>query len=144
MTTMNPRANELVEHVNRVIKSALWRFAAECLEGKWWEVLGDVARSLRVLPTRALGYAPYVHVFKAPAPLAIHNEVIQTTEPVSLEMAEEDLGATIGYWDEFFTALRQRQLAYDRKMAQEYLKRSDLARYDVRFIFKAGNLVLLR
>ena len=97
----------------RVIKSALQRFAAKCPEGKWWEVLGDITRNLRVLPTRALGYAPYVHVFKAPAPLAIHNKVIQTVEPVSLEMAEEDLGATIGYCDKFFTALRQIQLAYD-------------------------------
>ena len=77
-------------------------------------------------------------------PLVIHNEVIQTLEPVSLEMAEEDLGATIGYWDKFFTVLRQRQLTYDRKMVQEYLKCLDLARYDVHFIFKAGNLVLLR
>ena len=107
-------------------------------------MLGDVARSLRVLPTRALGYAPYVHVFKAPAPLAIHNKIIQTVEPVSLETAKEDLGATIGYWDEFFTALRQRQLAYDQKMAQEYLKHLDLARYDIHFILKASNLVLLR
>ena len=74
----------------------------------------------------------------------IHNEVIQSMEPVSLETAKEDLGATIGYWDEFFTALRQRQLAYDRNMAQEYLKRSDLARYDVCFIFEVGDLVLLR
>ena len=104
--TLNPRANGLVERVNRVIKSALCRFAAQCPEGKWWEVLGDVARSLRVLTTRALGYAPYVHVFKAPAQLAIHNKVIQTVKPVSLEMAKEDLGAMIGYWDEFFTAIR--------------------------------------
>ena len=29
-------------------------------------------------------------------------------------------------------------------MAQDYLKRPDLARYDVRFIFKSGDLVLLR
>ena len=113
MATMNPHANGLVEHVNRVIKSGLRRFVAKCPEGKWWEVLGDVARSLRILPTRALGYAPYIHVFKAPALLAINNEVIQTVEPVSLETAKEDLGATIDYWDEFFTALRQRQLAYD-------------------------------
>ena len=63
--TMNPRANGLVEHMNRIIKSALWRFAAKCLEGKWWQVLEDIARNLRVLPMRALGYAPYVHVFKA-------------------------------------------------------------------------------
>ena len=108
MATMNPRANVLVERVNRVIKSTLQRFAAKCPEGKWWEVLEEIARSLRVLTMRALGYAPYIHVFKAPAPLVIHNEVIQTVEPVLLEMAEEDLGATIGYWDEYFTVLRQR------------------------------------
>ena len=59
-------------------------------------------------------------------------------------MAEEDLGATIGFWDEFFMALRQRQMTYNHKMVQEYLKCLDLARYDVRFIFKAGNLILLR
>ena len=70
-STMNPRANGLVERVNRIIKSALRRFASECPNGKWWEVLGDIARSLRVLPTRALGYAPYVHVFKTATPLAI-------------------------------------------------------------------------
>lgn len=104
--TMNPRANGLVERVNRVIKEALRRFAEECPGGKWWEVLGDVARSLRVLPTRALGFAPYVLVFKAPVPLAIANDVVQTIEPASLETAEEDMGRTIAYWDEFFTALR--------------------------------------
>ena len=100
IATMNPHANGLVECVNRVIKSALQRLAAKCPEGKWCEVLGDIARSLRVLPMRALGYATYVHVFKAPAPLAIHNKIIQTVEPVLLETAEEDLGVTIGYKDE--------------------------------------------
>ena len=34
--TMIPHTNGLVEHANRVIKSALWRFAAKCPEGKWW------------------------------------------------------------------------------------------------------------
>ena len=29
-------------------------------------------------------------------------------------------------------------------MASEYLKRADLARYDVRFVFQTGDLVLLR
>ena len=70
---MNPRANGLVERVNRVIKSALRRFAAEHPEGKWWEVLGYIARSLRVLPMKDFGYAPYVHVFKAPALLTIQG-----------------------------------------------------------------------
>ena len=57
---------------------------------------------------------------------------------------EEDLAKTIGYWDSFFDELRQQHTKYDRKMATEYLKRHDLARYDVRFLFKAGDLVLLR
>ena len=82
------------------------RFATKCPEDKWWEVLGNIERSLRVPPMRTLSYAPYIHVFKAPAPLVIHNKVIQTMEPVLLETVEEDLGATIGYWDEFFTTLR--------------------------------------
>ena len=96
-STMNPRANGMVERINRIIKAALRRFAAECPGGRWWEVLGDIARSLCVLPTRALGYAPYVLVFKAPAPLAIHNEILQSVEPTSLDTAEEDLQRTIGY-----------------------------------------------
>ena len=40
MAAVNTCANGLVEHVNRVIKSALWRFAAKCPEGRWWEVRG--------------------------------------------------------------------------------------------------------
>ena len=71
MPTMRPHANGLVKQVNCIIKSALRRFASKCLEGKWRKVLGDIAHSLRVLATRAIGYAPYVHVFKMAMPLAI-------------------------------------------------------------------------
>ena len=100
--TMNPRSNGLVERANRIIKSALRRFAGACPHGHWWEVLGDIARSFRILPTRALGYAPYVLIFKAPAPLAIHHEILQTIEGVSWDSMEEDLAETISYWEQVF------------------------------------------
>ena len=49
--TMNPRSNGLVERANRIIKSALRRSAGACPQGHWWEVLGYIARSFRILPT---------------------------------------------------------------------------------------------
>ena len=38
IATMNPCANGLVEHMKRVIKSALQRFETKYPEGKWWEI----------------------------------------------------------------------------------------------------------
>lgn len=63
---VNSRSNGLVKHTNHIINSALWSFVGTCPHGHWWEVLGNIAWSFRVLPTRALGYAPYVLVFKDP------------------------------------------------------------------------------
>ena len=37
-----------------------------------------------------------------------------------------------------------RQLAYDKKMIQEYARRAKLAEYDVRYIFSPGDRVLLQ
>ena len=88
---MNPRSDVLVERANRVIKSALRHFAEACPHGHWWEALGDIARSFRALPTRPLGYAPYVLMFKALVQLAIHHEVLQSLDGVNWETAEEDL-----------------------------------------------------
>ena len=89
--TMNPRSNGLVEHANQVIKSALWRFAEACPHGHWWEVLGDIPHSFRVLPTRPLEYTPYVFILKAPVPLAIHQNVLQSLDGANWETAEDDL-----------------------------------------------------
>ena len=61
---MNPRANGQVERMIRSIKAALRRFAVHCADGKWWEFLPDIARGLRLIPTRATGYSPYIIVFK--------------------------------------------------------------------------------
>ena len=105
---MNPRSNGMVECANRTIKSALCKFADACPNGHWWEVLGDIARSMRVLPTRALGYAPYVLVFKAPAPLAIHHEILQAVGEVNWDTAEQDLEQQVAYWEAFFEELRQK------------------------------------
>ena len=80
----------MVVRANRTIKS---KFADACPNGHWWEVLGNIACSMRVLPTRALGYAPYVLVFKAPAPLAIHHEILQAVGEVNWDTAEQDLEA---------------------------------------------------
>ena len=83
MATMKPRSNGLVEHANRVTKSALRCFAEACPHGHWWEALGDIARSFRVLPTRPPGYAPYVLIFKEPEPLAIHHKVLQSLDGIN-------------------------------------------------------------
>ena len=64
ISTEHPRANGLVERQNRTIKAAIRKFLAHCPSGRWWEVLADVARALRVLPSRALNMAPYVLVYK--------------------------------------------------------------------------------
>lgn len=60
----------------RSVKELITRFLAFCPDGKWWEFLGDVARGLRVIPTRATGFAPFLLVFKQPPavtlPAALH------------------------------------------------------------------------
>ncbi len=64
IATMNPRANGQVERMVRSVKAAIRRFTAHCKDGQWWEFLPDIARGLRVLPTRATGFSPHVLVFK--------------------------------------------------------------------------------
>ena len=56
---------------------------------------------------RAPRYALYILVIKAPAPLTVHLEILQTLEGVSLDTAEKDLGSLEGYWEAFFSDLRQ-------------------------------------
>lgn len=64
ISTSHPRANGLVERQNRVVKATLRKFLAHCPGGRWWEVLGDVARAIRTLPTRTTKVSPYLLVFK--------------------------------------------------------------------------------
>ena len=50
----------------------------------------------------------------------------------------------MGIWDDLYEIVRARQKTYDAKMLEQYQRRSDLADYDVRFIFSPGDLVLLK
>ena len=65
--TMNPRANGLVEHVNRVIKSALQRFAAKC-PGR--QVVGGARRHSKKFESPAnqsLGLCPICPCIQSPS-----------------------------------------------------------------------------
>ena len=71
ISTMNPRANGQAERMVRSVKEGLVRCLEGCPDAKWWEVLGDVARGLRMTPSRATGHSPYSLVFKCAAPLPV-------------------------------------------------------------------------
>ena len=60
------------------------------------------------------------------------------------EAGPEDCEALVGVWGDLHNEVRTRQKAYDAKMLEQYERRSDLASFDVRFIFSPGDLVLLR
>lgn len=62
--TMNPRANGQAERGVRMIKEGITRCVASCPGAKWWEVLGDVLRGLRLSPSRATKFSPYQLVYK--------------------------------------------------------------------------------
>ena len=62
ISARNPRANGQVEHFNQMIKMNLSKFAIGSPAGKWWEFLANIARGLRLLPVKALGYAPHILV----------------------------------------------------------------------------------
>lgn len=61
---MNARANGQVERYVKVAKACIRLLQAECADIQWWELLPDVARACRLIPTRATGYSPFVLVFK--------------------------------------------------------------------------------
>ena len=50
----------------------------------------------------------------------------------------------VGMWDDIFAEVQCRHLHYDRQMVRQYLRCSNLAAVDVRFLFKAGDKVLLK
>lgn len=69
--TRNPRANGQAERFVREVKKGLRLFAASCPDGHWWEFLPDIARGLRMIPTRATGHPPFVLVYKQQPTLAL-------------------------------------------------------------------------
>ena len=144
ISTAHPRANGLAERMVRTVKALIRKFLLHCEGGRWWEVLGDVARAVRILPSRATGCSPYLLVFKMQPLVAVHHEVRALTEPEFLEQAEQRIEAEVGLWQELFKEVRQRHDRYDAKMVRDYLRRQSLAEQDVRFLFSAGDKVLLR
>ena len=75
ISTAHPWANGLAERMVRTVKALIRKFLLHCEGGRWWEVLGDVARAVRILPSRATGCSPYLLVFKMQPLVAVHHEV---------------------------------------------------------------------
>lgn len=59
ISTLHPRANGLIERYNREVKAGLRRLMAANLKTPWFELLPDVIRGLRILPTTATGHSPF-------------------------------------------------------------------------------------
>lgn len=145
ISTMHPRANGIVERQVRSVKAGLRRFFAACPGGRWWEGLADVVRGLNVVPVRATGLSPYTVVFKTPPRLAVSAEVqLAAGSEQEEEPPAEEVTAAAGFWQLAFDELAARQQKYDAKMIREYARRARLADFDVRFLFKPGDRVLMK
>ena len=107
ISTEHLRANDLVEPQNCTIKAAIHKFLAHYPACRWWEVLADVARALRVLPSRASHMAPYVLVYKKPEPVAVANELHSCSEDKFLEVAEDRIEMEVGIWREVFRKVKE-------------------------------------
>ena len=115
-----------------------------CEGGRWWECLGDVARGMRVIPARSTGFSPHFVVFKQPPVLPLVAELRVSGEDYVAEIGQEECAQLVGIWEDLYQEVRVRQRKYDAKMLEQYQQRSDLAEYDVRFIFSPGDMVLLK
>ena len=49
ISTMNPRANGMVERFNRTIKAGIRKLLGMSPDLRWWEVIPDVVRGMRVI-----------------------------------------------------------------------------------------------
>ena len=128
----------------RTLKVGIRTFMGACADGRWWECLGDVARGLRTIPARSTGFSPHFVVFKQPPVLPLVAALRVTGEDEWAEIGEEACGELAGVWEDLYQEVGRRQKAYDQRMLEQYQRRSDLADFDVRFIFSPGDMVLLR
>ena len=55
-----------------------------------------------------------------------------------------DLEYTCKYWESVCEEVANKQLTYDKKVQEEYMRRENLAEHDVRFIFEPGDPVLMK
>ena len=78
------------------------------------------------------------------APLAIAHETFTQLDEEVGEATEDEVEQIVRMWDDIFTEVRHCHSHYDRQMVRQYLRCSDLAAVDVRFLFKVGDTVLLK
>lgn len=97
---MNPRANGQVERMVRVVKEGLRKLTTHCSDMRWWEVLPDIARGMRLLPKRSTGWAPFVLVFKQSpvysVPLALEGSAVEDF----VEDSEQWIAQLTAFWNE--------------------------------------------
>ena len=81
ISSLNPRANGLIERYNREVKQGLQRLLDHVQGAKWYEVLPDVMLALRLLPTITTGCSAYELVYKQaptlPVPITVHASAIE-------------------------------------------------------------------
>ena len=110
------------------------------------EPLPDVAWGISTLPSKATEVSPFVLTHKQHPELGLVREletVAACKEPTwedNLEAFEE----TLGYWQTVFRDIERRIACNDAKMVEEHARRADLERMDIRFVFRTGDLCLLR
>ena len=106
-------------------------------------MLADVACALRVLPSCAINMAPYVLIYKQPAPMAVAIELCSYSKDEFLEVAEDRIEMEVGIWWEVFREVKEQHDRYDARMVHDYLRWQNLADHDVHFVFTAGDKALL-
>ena len=70
-------------------------------------MLADVARDLRVVPSHTINMAPYVLIYKQPAPVAVANTLRSYSEDEFLEIAEDRIEMEVGIWREVFHEVKE-------------------------------------
>ncbi len=49
----------MIERYNREVKAGIRRMCTICPKALWFDVLPDVVRALRILPTTTTGFSPF-------------------------------------------------------------------------------------
>ncbi len=82
----------MIERYNREVKAGIRRMCEICPKALWYEVLHDVVRALRILPTTTTGFSPFQLTYKQepalPVPMTV--EVLRSDPPEGLSSAIDD------------------------------------------------------
>lgn len=99
---------------------------------------------MRTIPVRATGFSPYILVYKQ-SPIVPIPAALGPYEEDELEsLSEAQLTELTTSFKLLAEEVQQRQHIYDRRMTDAYKLRRDVAEYDIRHIFEAGDQVMLR